>query len=357
MIDPDVKAPGRVATGPEANQTNCRFSSTSPRASQDENRQDLFAEINSHSIPELWVMLGLPGEPKSSGTMRSPFRDESNPSFSIFDNGHGFKDHGSGDGGDGVEFARVALRTAHVGVRDWWMERSGIDYFDHGDGKASSRPAKAPEPPKRIQWPAELVEGTEATWKGFSAKLGIPCAATRVAVKAGILRFCRIDGVRCYVVTDAADRAAEIRRCDGGLFNGKKAYPLKGVDKAWLPGIELVKVTPKSTGIFLTEGPKDYLAAIGLYSRYKRELGGTNSWLPAAVLGAGCSKLHPELVPWFRGRRVRMVPDGDDAGDKMGETWKALLLDLGCTVDLVKLPRGKDLFDLRAETQPEGLFQ
>jgi hypothetical protein len=114
-------------------------------------------------------MLGLPGEPKDSGTMRSPFRDESNPSFSIFDNGRGFKDHG-GEGacGDGVEFARVALRTDHAGVRDWWMERSGIDYFDHGDGKASSRPAKAPAPPKRIEWPAELIEGTSATWKAFA---------------------------------------------------------------------------------------------------------------------------------------------------------------------------------------------
>ncbi len=300
-------------------------------------------------------MLGLPGEPKISGTMRSPFRDESNPSFSIFDNGHGFKDHGGeGAGGDGVEFVRVTLRTDHAGVRDWYLERSGIDYFDHGDGKASRRPAKAP---KRIEWPAELVEGSGTTWKAFSVKLGIPFPAIHSAVKAGILRFTKIDGIRCYVVTDAANRAAEIRRIDGGLFNNKKAYPLKGVDKAWLPGIELVKVTPKSTGIFLTEGPKDYLAAVGVYSRYKRELGGTNSWLPAAVLGASCTKLHPELVPWFRGRRVRLVPDGDDAGDRMGETWRALLLDLGCTVDLVKMPRGKDLFDLRGEIQPDGLFQ
>ena len=347
------EAPPRVATGTGQKETNCRFSSTSPEGSQ----VDVFAEINSHTIPELWVMLGLPGEPKSSGTMRSPFREDNSPSFVIFAESMAWKDHGSGEGGDGVEFVRVTLRTDHAGVRDWYLERSGIDYFDHGDGKASSRPAKTPEAPKRIEWPAELVAGTGETWKAFSVKLGIPFPAIHSAVKGGILRFCKVDGIRCYVVTDAADRAAEIRRIDGGLFRGKKAYPLKGVDKSWLPGIELVKVTPKSTGIFLTEGPRDYLAAIGLYSRYKRELGGKNSWLPAAVLGASCTKLHPELVPWFRGRRVRMVPDGDDAGDKMGETWKALLLDLGCTVDLVKMPRGKDLFDLRGEIQPEGLFR
>jgi hypothetical protein len=352
----EQKRPGQGATytGAGITETNCGISSTSQRTSQ----VDVFAEINSHTIAELWAMLGLPGEPRTSGTMRSPWRDESSPSFSIFKGGFAFKDHGGeGAGGDGVEFVRVTLRTDHAGVRDWYLERSGIDYFDHGDGTASSRPAKAPEAPKRIEWPAELVTGAGDTWKAFSVKLGIPSPAIHSAVNAGILRFTKIDGIRCYVVTDVANRAAEIRRIDGGLFNGKKAFPLKGVDKAWLPGIELVKVTPKSTGIFLTEGPKDYLAAIGLYSRYKRELGGTNSWLPAAVLGASCTKLHPELVPWFRGRRVRLVPDGDDAGDRMGETWRALLLDLGCTVDLVKMPRGKDLFDLRGEIQPEGLFQ
>jgi hypothetical protein len=411
-------------------------------------KPDLFAEAReAYTIFDAWQMLRLPGEPKAS--CKSPFRDEKSPSFTIFDDGKAWKDHATGDGGDVIEFIRFAIGGDHRAVRDWLKERIGIDYYDHGDGRTSSRPAKAPEAPKVIEWPAERVEGTVDTWRAFSVKLGIPYIATKIAVQAGILRFTKIDGIRCFAVTDAADRAAEIRRIDGGLFNGKKAYPLKGVDKAWLPGIELVKVTPKSTGIFLTEGPKDYLAAVGLYSTYRRDpaftvhhidaapsdaiyIGRANprrglaaspfanpftigkdgdrsqviekyrqhladrpelidlaakeltgkhvscwckpeachgdvieeavrtarrSWVPAAVLGASCTKLHPELVPWFRGRRVRMVPDGDDAGDKMGETWKALLLDLGCTVDLVKMPRGKDLFDLRAEIQPEGLFQ
>lgn len=350
------KRPGQGAAYTGAGQSKCGKNSIPNTARQ----VDVFAEINSHTLPQLWVMLGLPGEPKTSGTMRSPWRDESNPSFSIFNGGYAFKDHGGeGAAGDGVEFVRVTLRTDHGGVRDWWLERSGIDDFDHGDGKASSRPAKAPETPKRIEWPAELVTGTGETWKAFSVKLGIPFPAIHSAVKGGILRFCKVEGVRCYVVTDAANISGEIRRIDGGTFRkgGKKAYPLSGVDKAWLPGAEMLKGTAKGTGILVTEGPKDYLAALGLYARYKRELGGTNSWVPAALLGSKCKRLHPELVPWFRGRRVRLVPDGDDDGDHMGETWKALLLDLGCTVDLVKMPRGKDLFDLRGEIEPEGLFR
>jgi hypothetical protein len=311
---------------------------------------DLFQQAReAYTIADAWQMLRLPGEPKAS--CRSPFRDERNPSFSIFDNGRGWKDHASGEGGDVVEFIRVALGCDHREVREWLQERLGIDYHD------VPHAARKPEPVKAIQWPGDLLTGNEATWGAFAAKMRMTPLAVEAAVQSGVLRFTKINGVRCYVVTDEARRAAEIRRCDGGMFGQTKAYPLPGVDKSWLPGADILRGSPKFTGIFLTEGPKDYLAALSLYSRYRRTEAGVNSWCPAALLGAKCKRLHPELVPWFRGRRVRMVPDGDTAGDEMADHWKALLLNLGCTVDVVRMPRGKDLFDLANELEPEGLFR
>jgi hypothetical protein len=303
-------------------------------------------------------MLGLPGEPKDSGTMRSPFRDESNPSFSIFDNGRGFKDHG-GEGacGDGVEFARVALRTDHAGVRDWWMERSGIDYFDHGDGKASSRPAKAPAPPKRIEWPAELIEGTSATWKAFADRRGITYAATWAMVKAGLLRFTKLkDGTKCLVVTDPENRSAEIRRLDGMTFGTSKAFPLPGVNKSWPTGCELLRHAPATASVLIVEGATDLLTAIDLYSRYRRDHGGTLSWVPMAILGAGCKDLAPDAAALIRGRHCRLVPDADDAGDRMETHWTALLRENGSSVDVVKLPRGTDLTDCKKSIHPFDLF-
>ncbi|WP_193212000.1 CHC2 zinc finger domain-containing protein [Luteolibacter marinus] len=313
---------------------------------------DLFAEARErYTIFDLWQTLRLPGEPRRS--CNSPFREERTPSFSIFDDGKAFKDHGSGEGGDVIEFIRVAIGGDHRAVRDWLSDRSG-----NPPPALPPRPAQEQQRAKVIEWPAELVTGSPETWRAFSTKARIPYAATWAAVEAGILRFCKLDdGTKCFVVTDSANRAGEIRRLDGGLFGKSKAYPLKGVRKEWLPGAAMLRGAPKSTGVFLTEGPKDYLAALGLYARYRRDHHGRNSWIPAAVLGAKCNRIDPELVPWFRSRRVRITPDGDSAGDEMAETWKRILLELGCTVDVVTMPRGKDLFDVAGEIEPEGLFR
>src|SRR5262249_24307165 len=53
-------------------------------------------------IPDLWRLLGLPGEPKAC--CRSPFRKEKRPSFSIFDEGRAAFDHGTGEAFDGPKF-------------------------------------------------------------------------------------------------------------------------------------------------------------------------------------------------------------------------------------------------------------
>jgi hypothetical protein len=55
-------------------------------------------------LPELWRRLGLPGEPKRS--CQSPFREDRNPSFSVFQQGgfYFWRDHALGIGGDEVGF-------------------------------------------------------------------------------------------------------------------------------------------------------------------------------------------------------------------------------------------------------------
>ena len=353
MTADQKEAPTRLEPGTGQKETNCRFSSTSSRASQ----VDVFAEINSHTIPELWVMLGLPGEPKSSGTMRSPTREDNSPSFVIFAESMAWKDHGSGEGGDGVEFVRVALRTDHAGVRDWYLERSGIDFYDHGDGKTPSRPAKAPAPPKVIQWPAELIEGTKATWKAFADRREITYAATWAMVQSGILRFTKLkDGTKCFVVTDPENRSAEIRRLDGMTFGTSKAFPLRGVNKSWPVGCEQLRHAPATASVLITEGPTDLLTAIDLYSRYRRDHGGTLSWVLMAILGAGCKDLAPDAAALIRGRHCRLVPDADEAGDRMETHWTALLREHGSSVDVVKLPRGTDLTDCKDDISPTELF-
>ena len=71
-------------------------------------------------IPTLWRRLVLPGEPPAcDGVCRSPFREDSSPSFSIYAGGTRFKDHGSGDGGDAITFLAMARR---IGNREAVLE-------------------------------------------------------------------------------------------------------------------------------------------------------------------------------------------------------------------------------------------
>jgi len=307
-------------------------------------KQDLFAEAREKfTIADAWQMLGLPSEPKPS--CKSPFRDEKSPSFSIHADGKAFKDHATGDGGDVIEFIRLAIAGDHRDVRQWLSDRIG-----------NHTPVNPPQAAKDIEWPAELVQGTTATWKAFARLRDITYPATWSMVQAGVLRFCKIDGVKCFVITDDSRMAAEIRRMDGKPFTVSKAYPLRGVNKSWMPGIELLKKATLETSVLITEGATDLLAAIDLYSRYRRCDDGNHSWQPVAMLGAGCKQLHPQAKIILKGRHVRLVPDADPAGDKMADHWTKALRKIGCSVDVVTLPQGTDLTDHLLTLKPSELF-
>jgi hypothetical protein len=298
-------------------------------------KQDFFKDARDKiTIADAWSMLGLSGLPKPS--CKSPFREDKSPSFSIHADGRAFKDHATGEGGDVVEFIRLAIGGDHREVREWLMERIGT----------TATTSKSPPITKKIiEWPADLHEGQDATWKAFSKMRGLTYPAVHSMVKTGVLRFSRINSAACYVVTDGENRAAEIRRMGGKLFGELKAYPLRGVDKTWLPGLHLLRDAPKTTAVLITEGASDLLAAFDLYSRYRREHGGRHSWQPAALLGAGCKTLCNEAFDLLRGRHVRHVPDGDAAGDAMADHWTLYLRKHGCSVDVVNLPRDTDLSD------------
>ena len=57
-------------------------------------------------IPDLWRELGLEGEPKKH--CRCPFHEDRSPSFSIFDDGKGWKCHAGCGGGSVIDFLAKA---------------------------------------------------------------------------------------------------------------------------------------------------------------------------------------------------------------------------------------------------------
>lgn len=74
------------------------------------------------TVPQLWQMFGYGPEPKLT-VHHSPFRDDSNKSFSIYDGGHRWKDHATDDGGTVIDFY---MRHAQLPDSDEGL-RSAID--------------------------------------------------------------------------------------------------------------------------------------------------------------------------------------------------------------------------------------
>jgi hypothetical protein len=65
-------------------------------------------------IPVLWARLGLPGRVTDKCCVRSPLRaNDRSPSFSIFDGGARWRDHGTGEAGDSFDlFQKVKKMDA-----------------------------------------------------------------------------------------------------------------------------------------------------------------------------------------------------------------------------------------------------
>lgn len=319
--------------------------------------RDVFKDARERdTIPELWIILRLPGEPPRPGTkFSSPFRTDKSPSCDISKDGRWFADRSRGLYLDAPAFIREALGCSWREVRLWLLGRYEIDHEVRLN--QSERP-KTSSKPRAIQWPEAPIEGNSATWEAFAEKMGLTYPAVRSAVEAGLLRFLCAEGRKCFAITDQAGIAAEIRRCDNGVFrrSGEKQYPLSGVKKSWPIGTARLAQAKPDTAILITEGPTDLLAALSLYDRYRKQ-GTGNHWQPVALLGAGCKTLHPRAIPWFRGRRVCLAPDGDEAGDRMAECWSNLLTSLGCDVEVIEIPRGGDLRDIADEIEPGEVFE
>ncbi|MDA7930177.1 CHC2 zinc finger domain-containing protein [Akkermansiaceae bacterium] len=302
-----------------------------------------------YRIPDAWRDLGFEGMPSKS--CRCPWREDRNPSFSIYDDGRKFKDHATGEDGEIFQFVKLSLDCGFKEAAQWIEGRKGISAQPSGTHKPTH------SKPKSIRWPGELVTGTQATWQAFANLRGLTFAGVHALIHAGILRFVKIDGVKCFAITDETRRAGEIRRIDGKEFPKGKVFPLLGVDKTWLPGATFLPETRDTTPLFLTEGSTDFLAGFDAYSSYRRA-GGKCSWLPLAVLGAGCKTLAPEIAERLSGRLVRLAPDGDEAGEKMGNHWGEMLAGMGCTVEVIEMPQGRDLRDMleAGEIKPEEIF-
>jgi hypothetical protein len=182
-------------------------------------------------IPALWVILTLPGRPGRS--CRSPFREDRNPSFVIFDNDRRFYDHGTGQAGDAVDFLAMALGISNGDASRKLIELAGVipqtPHFQreekHGSGDEMAEKAR-----KRESWPTfDAPTGAEvkaiANCGAYPLK-GSHLPQKRACCGAPIAMRDKLGSSPIRGVSNA-----QARRMDGQLWahiGSKKAWTLPG---------------------------------------------------------------------------------------------------------------------------------
>ena len=272
-------------------------------------------------IPDLWRYFDLQGKPGRS--CRSPFREDSNASFSVSEDGLLWNDFADGTGGDAVDFLQRATGLdARATCRKFLELAIGQPLHP-----VTGRYRIAQKQDRALPVFPPMRSGTAAEHEQLARLRHLHIEAIRVAVGADLLRFAEWKRQAAWLVVDPSGHCAQARRMDGLPWScGAKAITLPGSWASWPIGCDLGEYAR----IILTEGGPDLLAALHFIVLSGR----ATDCCPVAMLGA-TQKIHPEALPYFAGKRVRIAAHADQAGRKAARTWAEQLATVGAHVDAV----------------------
>lgn len=347
------------------------------------------------TIPDVWARLGLPGEARAHGVVKSPFRDDrKGASFSIFKAGRMFKDHAEGDQaqGDVINFIELATGCDRAQAMRTLIELAGMGHqLERGSGQksvASGPPVKLEPRPaqpergtgwgfRRLPKLPETLPATAERVESLAKQRGLEPWAILAAVERGLLAFVRHWDREGWMVRDGTACNAQVRRLDGGLWQingtGMKGLTLPDSWASWPLGVtdpapQSSTLNPQSSippGILLVEGAPDLLAAV----QWLEEQGKTEVFAPVAMLGTG----HPiqgSALVHFLGRHVIIVEQNDPPktrpngttyhpGQDAAAKWQQQLTGTAASVTILHLPAempGKDLNDYLKWNQRKPLL-
>ena len=308
----------------------------------------------------LWKKFELPGEPGSS--CRSPFRNDEHPSFSVSEDGQRFFDFAEGKGGDAIDFLQRATGLSpSAACKKFikWAEGlpATLGLLSPADGHREQRCGavfgqRADKSLSHIfNLPKFVTEVDTARnrWllEQLASRRHLRMDGVRLAHQRGLLKFCflRTPGYvneldwcpksdePAWAIMDRTRYNVQVRWLSGDRIgrqvNSPKAKTWPGSSARWPIGIHEAQTYPL---IVLVEGGPDLLAA-----HHFAELAGAEDEVGVVgMMGAGMN-IHPEALPLFAGKRVRIVPDADDPGREAAERWAQDLREAGAEVDAFSL--------------------
>ncbi len=276
------------------------------------------------SIPELWHLRGWPG--KAGKSCLFPNGTDKRPSASVFADGRLMKDFRTGKSYDAPALLAEVEGLSPDAACRLFIQLAGVRA---DDPPAPPRVRKVEPPVARVK-PVlpRLHPLTESETLALARLRFVSTAAARLAEKGGFLRCGESREGRAWVLRDASGWVAVARRMDGKgweCLGGAKARLLRGSRAAWPLGAEEASSFP---AIALVEGGPDFLAAY----HFILEAGMEERVAPVAMLGAGMG-IDAEALSLFRGKRVRIFVDDDEAGSRAFARWSEQLRSVEAVVD------------------------
>jgi len=300
------------------------------------------------TIPQLWERLQLPGRPMTS--CRCPWRLDRHPSFSVFDNGQKWKDHGTGETGDVIDFFhRVTGLSRHEACRQFLSLTKNcapVHILCQSIDFSTATPRPFPL----------FTAGTLQDHLTLASVRSVSLDAVELAVKRGLLCFGYFHHQPAWFVTDSSRRIVQARRMDkmNWWHCGPKALTLPGGQASWPVGASLM--TPFPLIIFVEGGP-DLLAAF----HFLFLIDSVERATAVAMLGAS-TNIHPDALGLFTRKAVRIVahlddptPQGKRVGMDAAQRWQAQLRSAGANATIYNLqeviPDSQRVKDLNDATQ------
>jgi Toprim-like len=285
------------------------------------------------TIPQVAQKLAPNWKPDIS--CRSPFREDNKPSFSVYSSGTKWKDFGTGEGGDVVDFVAHALFKN--GSSDFVDLRLAFAWLK---GAQSCLSASEPRP-NRVPKPLEPLSDLLLLMPSYYYRAAIsesrklPLSAIEEAVRQGLLwvRFDPVESQWCWVLTDhtrycALERSMDAKPFQRGKATGNKSKTLSGSAANWPIGVTALE---RYDSALLTEGAPDCLA-------------GWADTCPVICMSSASVYIHDLALPYFSKKEITIAHHNDKPGLVAAHRWAEQIKQAGGTVELMPPPaEHKDL--------------
>ena len=200
--------------------------------------------------------------------------------------------------------------------------------------------------PRRRPFLGELKDFSMSDVQALADLRGLDCFAIQLAAQEGLLFRAEHRGVLSWVVTDSSRWNARFRRMDGLLFETKGGVMVKSLSpigrdgdcrcwNGWPIGFQsMLDHFRELNCILFTEGEPDLLAGFQVMIEAGFLSIATVMCLPSSSLS-----ISDELLPLFKGKRVRLFPhvDKKEAGMRAALKWHLQLSEAGAIVDAFDL--------------------